>query len=59
MFGKGQIVAVSGDTVSVHFRGERNRGVTRKFLRAALTDNDTFPRHLNPDVWADKGTKPE
>jgi hypothetical protein len=55
VFGKGQIVLASEDTVSVHFRtGQRNRGVTRKFMRTALYDNDTFPRHLNAEIWADR-----
>jgi hypothetical protein len=51
-FGAGTVVAETEDTVSLHFRGseQRNRGVTRSFLKTMLADKDVFPRHLNPEL---------
>lgn len=54
-FGAGKIVAADADTVSVNFAGARGRGVTRKFLRAALFDDENFPKAQNPEVWATRG----
>ncbi len=54
-FGAGTIVGAEGDTVSVNFAGARGRGTTRKFLRAALFDDETFPKALNAEVWATRG----
>lgn len=54
-FGTGTIVAAEGDTVSVNFIGPSGRGTTRKFLRAALFEDEAFPKAQNAEVWAARG----
>ncbi|MDB5101863.1 MAG: hypothetical protein JWM80_6284 [Cyanobacteria bacterium RYN_339] len=51
-FGSGTVVSEAADTVSVQFRSseQRNRGVTRTFMKTALTDDEAFPHKLNPDL---------
>ena len=51
-FGRGTIVGVGDDTVSINFQGERGRGFTRKFLLTALFDDEHFPKEQNAEAWA-------
>jgi hypothetical protein len=53
-YGPGTIVAATDDTASVHFRGA-GRGATRRFLIAALFDDDLFPRARNAALWKLRG----
>lgn len=58
-FGRGVIIAVREDAVFVNFKGDRGRGVTRKFLIATLFDDESFPKAKNAEVWATKGLGPK
>lgn len=53
-YGPGTVIATQNDTVSVHFKGG-GRGATRRFLIAALFDDDLFPRAKNAALWKLRG----
>lgn len=53
-YGPGTVIATQADTVSVHFKGG-GRGATRKFLIAALFNDDMFPRAKNAALWKLRG----
>lgn len=55
VYGAGTIIEVKDDAAYVHFQGARSRGATRKFLVAALFNDDLFPRQLNAAIWATRG----
>lgn len=57
-FGRGTVVGVGEDTVSINFQGPRGRGFTRKFMRVALFDDEHFPKALNAEVWATRKQGP-